>query len=118
MNKIPPLRLTILSEILFAKYFPPATASPVHTQWPKNPPRNTKNGLLSAARAIVETYDLSPHSPRNVKINACQITTLNPILSNGEVFSPALLFTPVSISLGTTTIATSVLVGPALVAVI
>ena len=34
----------------------------------------TIKALELAAKAIVEICDLSPHSPRKVKVNACQNT--------------------------------------------
>jgi len=47
------------------------------SKYTKNAPTKTNKALLSAARAIVVIWDLSPHSPKKVMVRACQKTSLD-----------------------------------------
>lgn len=70
MNSSPPVIATALSEIMDAMPLPPNTAAPVQMAWPKQPPAVTPITFALAAKPMVATWLRSPHSARNVNVNA------------------------------------------------
>jgi len=48
-NTMPPMIVTVLTEIFCAIILPPITANPVHKQWPTVPPTATPYGSWKQA---------------------------------------------------------------------
>ena len=63
-----PMKVMTLVEMNLATIIPTKTAPPVQTVCPAQPPRMTPHTLLSPARTMVASCDLSPHSAMKVMV--------------------------------------------------
>lgn len=63
--------IPVRTEIRWAIIRPPITANPVQIECPKTPPTITPSTSSRAANIIVVSWDLSPHSAKNVIVNDC-----------------------------------------------
>lgn len=68
---MPPMMVTVRTEIFVAIKRPPMTARPVQMACPRTPPMMTPQRFSLAARTIVVICERSPHSATKVMVKAC-----------------------------------------------